>query len=200
MAPNGMAARWLCVKRQESAINQWTRLGHLCRVSRGPERTSDPTQVQEACVVPSALRGHSGRGANLQQPCVPRRKHDRSSWDQGSAPQKERHPYTSCLPSPVLKMCQVPASESDHNHMSGPAYLRPHRAPWAGCNAWDPLVSRNHWAGPVWGSKAHTTPPGASSLGLSVSTRAPRPRPHQHLISCPLGYPLDSPPGTLAPG
>lgn len=124
MAPNGMAARWLCVKRQESAINQWTRLGHLCRVSQGPERTSDPTQVQEACVVPSALRGHSGRGANLQQPCVPRRGHDRSSWDQGSAPQKERHPYTSCLPSPVLKMCQVPASESDHNHMSGPAYLR----------------------------------------------------------------------------
>lgn len=25
---------------------------------------------------------------------------------------------------------------------------------------------RSHWAGPVWGSRAHTTPPGASSPGL----------------------------------
>lgn len=88
----------------------------------GPERTSYPTQAQQACIVPSSSEWTLEKTPGL---CA-----------QNGARQiflgikevylKRRGTFTlpACPALPALKMWQLPASESDSNHMLGPAYLQ----------------------------------------------------------------------------
>lgn len=99
---------------------------------------------------------------------------------------KRRGTFTvpACPALPALKMWQFPASESDSNHMLGPAYLQgPAELPRPGAMHEKPLGRAS------LGSRAHTTLPGASSPGLCECLLSTQPAATSASHFLPLGPP-----------